>query len=342
MPYDLSRVMEPELARELRGRSPAHTSGKGIPSPPVAGGGLPCASNNASREEESKMKSYEEFKEMLRDELPLNRKERFYTGTVLPALLFNNGLSNFFRFLRGIPGLPETINEKDTRNDFLFYTEYNLKESAGPKSAGAKIETQTRDTPDVLIEILSPKPRVFIIIEAKMFENLTQDRFTLQMKAQRRAVIEPLKATFGVGEEQIFHLALVPRELGFQTTPDYQVINWEIFLDNKAFASDNHFFNYLCYALENMKRLQADPPFISSTVQFYLSGIQLVEDHKKYATLWIGRKGGVEAIRQDIKSGKWRRFEYSCNPENPSDGKRGQWIPVEDFIQLVKAHDEQG
>ena len=37
-------------------------------------------------------------------ELPLNRKERFYTGTVLPALLFHNGLNNFYTFLQTIKG----------------------------------------------------------------------------------------------------------------------------------------------------------------------------------------------------------------------------------------------
>ncbi len=67
-------------------------------------------------------------------ELPINRKERFYTGTVLPSLLFHNGRSNFFRFLKEIKGFPSDVNEKNTQDNFLFYTEYNLKESAGRKS----------------------------------------------------------------------------------------------------------------------------------------------------------------------------------------------------------------
>jgi len=285
------------------------------------------------------MKSYEEFEKILQKELPMNRKERFYTGTVLPALLFNNGLSNFFRFLSGIPGLPESVNEKATGNDFLFYTEYNLKESGGSKSAGAKIAAPTRDTPDVLIEILSP--RVFIIIEAKMFENLTQDKFNLQMKAQRKAVIEPLMAAFHVGEEQIFHLALLPRKLGFQSNPDYHIMHWETFLDDPGLATKNCcFINYLRYALENMDTLQGNAAFRASTVTSHRLGAQIIEDYKNNATFWIGRKGGAEAIRKDIKSGKWRRFEYSCNSESPAEGKRGQWIPVKEFIQLVEAHDE--
>src|SRR4030042_3802903 len=111
-------------------------------------------------------------------ELPLNRKEKFYTGTVLPALLFHNGLSNFFHFLRKINNFPDKVNERITRDNFLFYKEYNLKQSAGnKKNVGRKIPTETNETPDVIIEILKPEregKRVFVIIEAKMFRNIYQ------------------------------------------------------------------------------------------------------------------------------------------------------------------------
>lgn len=42
---------------------------------------------------------YEKLEEVLAIELPINRKEKFYTATILPALLFHNGLSNLFTFL---------------------------------------------------------------------------------------------------------------------------------------------------------------------------------------------------------------------------------------------------
>ena len=48
----------------------------------------------------------EKLKQKLQTGLPINRKERFYTGTVLPSILFHNGLSNLFRFLREIEGSP--------------------------------------------------------------------------------------------------------------------------------------------------------------------------------------------------------------------------------------------
>jgi len=92
---------------------------------------------------------YRSFSELIESELPLNRKERFYTGTVFPSLLFHNGLSNFYSFLSLIEGFPEEINEQSTGDNFLYYSEYNLKESAGDRSSGRHIVTRTNDTPDI-------------------------------------------------------------------------------------------------------------------------------------------------------------------------------------------------
>jgi hypothetical protein len=88
---------------------------------------------------------YAMFKDvlMLNRELPLNRKERFYTATVLPSLLFAKGLSNFYLFLKQIKTFPPSINEKSTGDNFLFYTKYNLKQLGGKKSVGAEISTST-------------------------------------------------------------------------------------------------------------------------------------------------------------------------------------------------------
>ncbi len=99
---------------------------------------------------------YLHFRKILASELPLNRKERFYTATVLPSLLLHDGISNFYRFLRQIRNFSADINEENAGDSFLFYTEYNLKESAGKKSVGAEISVSSGDTPDVIIEVLKP------------------------------------------------------------------------------------------------------------------------------------------------------------------------------------------
>ncbi len=193
------------------------------------------------------------MKETLRTELPLNRKEKFYTGTILPALLLHNGFSNLYQFLHAIPGFPAQINEQNTKDNLLLYTEYNLKESAGKKNVGIEIETDRRDTPDAIIEIITPL-KVFVVIEAKMFANPTLSDFNSQMQDQKKTVVDTLEKAYQ--PHDIFHVALLPRQLGFSDTANYNVINWQFFLNNPELdLQDNYFFPYLQFALENYDKL---------------------------------------------------------------------------------------
>lgn len=276
---------------------------------------------------------YDRLKEILKSELPINRKERFYTGTVLPSLLFHNGLSNLYRFLREIPGFPDEVNEQNTKDDFLFYTEYNLKESGGKKSVGTEIFTATRDTPDVIIQILKPLT-VFVIIEAKMFVKLTQNHFSRQMRAQKEAVIDILKQSYQ--GSRVFHVALVPSQLGFAGTPDYEVLNWQFFIDNKELnVYDNYFFPYLKFALENYDGLVSEKYGKALTVRDELRGTEIYQDGKTRKTLWVGRNGGRSAIKEDVRKHVWQNKLYGTNTEKPKDGREGNWLSSAEFAEIV-------
>jgi hypothetical protein len=278
---------------------------------------------------------YNQFKEWLKSELPLNRKERFYTGTVLPSILFHNGLSNFYRFLKEIEGLPTSVDQEKTNDNFLFYTEYNLKESGGKKSVGAEIYTATRETPDVIIEILEPE-RVFIVIEAKMFANLTQADFNNQMAAQKSSVIDKLKDQYGLDNDRIFHVALTPEKLEFETTLDYQVINWEFFFDTKEIdLQGNYFANFLRFALDNYRDLVSDQPWTASTVEKQMTGFEVYRDGIDQGKLWVGRKGGKRTIQEDVKRGIWKDKWYATNTQKPLDGQKGNWISSQEFAAIV-------
>lgn len=227
-------------------------------------------------------------------ELPLNRKEKFYTGTILPALLFHNGLNNFYTFLRAIKGFPPEINEAETKDNFLFYTEYNLKQSAGKKkNVGRIIPTETNETPDAIIEILKPK-KVFIVIESKMFHNVSQTSLSSQISKQIKAVIEPLKQSFKLKDDQVFHVALVPRMSQCKDGKCFQVINWEFFIDNgklnfddsgKLNLQDKYFYNYLKFALDEYRDLVAKR---DGTVN---GGLEIFGIHKALAEKIIEMSG---------------------------------------------------
>lgn len=281
--------------------------------------------------------NYDDFCKIFEEELPLNRKERFYTGTILPALLFHNGLNNFYTFLRTIKEFPDDINEAKTKDNFLFYTEYNLKQSAGKKkNVGRIIPTETNETPDVAIEILKPK-KIFIIIEAKMFHNVSQSSLSSQMSKQRKAVIEPLRKAFQLEESKVFHVALAPRMSKLKDGQYFQVINWEFFIDNEKLNLKNSYFcDYLRFALDNYESLVAtEPPYRKER------GQQIYEDGKNSGNLWVGRKGGIKTIKEDIKANKWKTRKYFINPDKPPPGGRKQnWISSKTFTDLVDGNGE--
>ena len=279
---------------------------------------------------------YDEFCNFSEDELPFNRKERFYTGTVLPALLFHNGLNNFYTILREIKDFPVDVNESTTGDNFLFYTEYNLKESAGDRSVGRKMHVLTNDTPDVIIEILKPV-RVFIIIEAKMFEKTNQHRIDGQIDRQRRYVAEPLRKAFQLDESQIFHIALVPEALRIKSGKSYQVINWEFFIGNNSMDVTNiPFYNYLQFALDNYDKLvsKSTGGGVPNTVEFYMKGPALYDLYKENPDLWVGRMGGAKKIQEDFQSNNWRKHMYCVNSVKPLKGRPGNWIPLIKFRDL--------
>lgn len=267
-------------------------------------------------------------------ELPLNRKEKFYTGTILPALLFHNGLNNFYNFLQKIDDFPHEVNEARTKDNFLFYTEYNLKQSADrKKNVGRIIPTETNETPDAIIEILKPK-KVFIVIEAKMFHNVSQTGLSSQISKQRKRVIEPLKKAFNLKENQVFHIALVPKESKLKSGKYYQVINWEVFIDNGEFdLKNNYFYNHLKFALDNYKELVSTgsppPPYHRK------KGQQIYEDGKNNVNYWVGRQGGKKRIIEDIKFNEWETYEYYVNQDKPPTGRKGNWITSKEFAELV-------
>jgi hypothetical protein len=276
---------------------------------------------------------YNRLEQIFKSELPINRKERFYTGTVLPALLFHCGLSNFYSFLREIPGFPSEVEEKKTQDEFLLYTEYNLKESAVNNSVGTEIYTDTRDTPDLIIEILKPV-KMFIVIEAKMFASPSQSDFEGQMKAQKKAVIDVLKKKYS--ESKIFHVALVPKGLGLKSTSDFDVLNWEYFIDKQDLnVRDNYFYPYLKFALMNYEMLRSKKWATASTILEKITGNRIYKDSKAGKVFWVGRSGGIKAVEEDVKKGVWKRKLYGTNTVKPKDGRAGNWLTSTTFVQII-------
>ena len=72
--------------------------------------------------------------EMLKTRLPLNRKEAFFTATVLPAIVCYNHFAHFSEFLK-LLGLDDvTVDACRETANILFFTEYSINEANAPKA----------------------------------------------------------------------------------------------------------------------------------------------------------------------------------------------------------------
>lgn len=73
--------------------------------------------------------------ELLDRPLPLNRKERFYTGTVLPAIMCADNFAHLGRVSELLPTGPLEVRADPDDCTVVFFTEYSLTESLVGQSA---------------------------------------------------------------------------------------------------------------------------------------------------------------------------------------------------------------
>src|SRR5437868_2625512 len=100
------------------------------------------------------------FLELMSSGLPLNRKERFYTGTVLPMIICRNTFRDFGRFCSLLPGCPPLDIDGDPRGYVQFFSEYNLVDSL-VQSARVRFPNAPtgRQAPDI-VALVDGKRRV--------------------------------------------------------------------------------------------------------------------------------------------------------------------------------------
>lgn len=275
---------------------------------------------------------------------PLNRKERFYTGTVLPAIICGESFKHLNRFFRLIPGFEGEIEiHPDPENcNIVFQTEYSFKESVYGehflKMFSEKHET--KDTPDLVILITGPEKYLFVC-EAKMFSSITSGDLNVQMKNQEW-FIETMKEKLDIPEENCFHFALVPQGLiPEKIRISKPVVYWEELLN--AFSDiqkSSYFFNTLKIASEKYDLLKSNSGNQGLTygknMDFRLSGESILELHKSGKKFWVGRNLGLTGgkFRLDVESGGWKHFEYEINLEAEEAPNRN-WFSSGDFYKAV-------
>ena len=281
--------------------------------------------------------------DLLDKTLPLNRKERYYTGTVLPALLCADSMKYLARLggpdLLNLEGLQVRADPDDC--NVLFFTEYSLIESAIGAAADRfpGMAGLAKDTPDVVILITEPVP-VLIALEAKMYDRPSRPDLVKQLTAQKFQLTQlcgHLALQLKVEQVALAHWALLPAKLA-DSMPDLgtPIVTWEQIRDAYADVDQRYFHSVLSSALERYDQL------VSKWVGYQqgdLAGAKLVERALAADTTWpyMGAQGGLagQRVAGAIAQGTWATTVYQCRHDPLPD--KTNWFTVAAFIEVLRS-----
>ena len=273
------------------------------------------------------------------ERLPINRKERYYTGTVLPMIVASDGFKHFGRFL-DLCGVSEVAVEADpVSSNIQFFTEYGFKESLVDGAENRFSDPGGRDTPDLVVYVES-QPSLLLGVEAKVFHrpSIAGVREQLQKQAQLLSVMAD-----GVGTRPSVHqVALLPAGLRMpERIDETPVLTWERVADTFRDIAPPYWIGVLDEALRRYDRLASQPgsgDTYRQNCDDVIIGQEIYARHRQGDTTytWMGRNRGLYGpeIQGDLRTGKWRTREYEVRYD-PLESNRN-WFPIVDFIRLVE------
>ncbi len=280
------------------------------------------------------------LQDLMNTGLPLNRKERFYTGTVFPMLVCRDGFRYFDRFTALIEGyIPQPLDVNPASANLQFFTEYSFAESSFGDIAKRFINSPTkRDTPDIIILIHGTRTTL-IAVEAKMFLAPSPVKLSRQMTDQK-LLLHYLKEALSIDE--LYHVALVPDQWrSLLGNFDFPIITWYDFYNQfAAVIPDDYFLDMLRIALDKYDDLVSQPVASGGkNNELKMTGLSIYEEYKaEILTMNImGRGGGLNGklVVQDLESGTWQKRIYETS--SASDFPNGNWFNIEDFIARIDA-----
>jgi hypothetical protein len=278
-------------------------------------------------------------KEMMETGLPLNRKERFFTGTVFPMIVCKNNFENF-RSLLSLLDIPEEVpvNAGPDNTNIQFFTEYSLLESLvdAEKERFAGLP-EAKDTPDIVI-LLDGSEKYLIALEAKMYSVPAVDELNRQMDRQS-VILKFIENALGVSKT--FHYLLLPEKFAAKAGGlNYPVITWEDIMNAyEPVCARDYFYELLQVSLDKYDKLVSPGSAFGFNCEEKITGEQIYErfKHCDVFVVSMGREGGIRGnkLKDDISTGKWRTFKYETSSKKPED-INPNWFKVEDFVKMLE------
>jgi hypothetical protein len=275
--------------------------------------------------------------------LPLNRKEVYFTATVLPGIICADNFIHFGKFLDllGIKGLGAIDATK-----IQFFTEYSFASTIDDEDSHLADFEGKHQQPDLLI-LIGGAPTTLIVVEAKMYSPVGKQSLVAQMESQERELWYWINAK--KPESRVVHAALLPQQMmpGIDNLGDCKfphadrtrpVITWENIAEEfKNVSSGAYFVGVLNTALDKYPALVNQGWETEQYSDAKLPGVEIVAGYLRHNGKYhmMGRVGGIRGpkLRGDINTQRWWTYEYEVNV---SPQQRPHWFPISEFVKLVQ------
>lgn len=297
-----------------------------------------AAPATSARQQSSK----DEFADTLGRLLPMNRKERFFTGSVLPALLSHDNLANLGVFT-DLCGLHVGPFEGARASEIQIWSEYGFAESVFKPEDRARFDgfDTAKDTPDVVIV----GPDWLLAVEAKMYDWPDVAALRTQLDRQE-SLVDYWTAALSLDPSRVKHVALLPAGYVTEAKPniDQDVVSWEAVAEEYRKVGPNYWLDVLDVALEQwddlVSKKRERPMVFGGNSDAKVAGGEIIEAFQagECEYTYMGRSGGIggAALAEDLATGRWSRTRYEVRYDAIN---APNWFRVEDFVALVNSTD---
>ena len=278
--------------------------------------------------------------------LPINRRDRFWSATVLPGVIGGDDLAGLPRLL-ALAG-PEVQTGPPGDRGALLLTEYGVAGRDGRVSQRLPEVPWEGPVPPVLVLVQRPAP-VLLALEPSLFARPSAAQLALRVW-RRAKVLEPLAAR--LSEDLGARVAVEVRlllpahvadglELVEHVAPP---LTWEQLLAAYADGGETYWSQMLAAGLAEARTAHAaidadpeDPSLRGPEDGHVLTGEQIVEGARAHSMPWhwMARAHGLSGapLASDLESGMWTSIEYQVAVESPDADESGaMWFRIEDFL----------
>ena len=281
--------------------------------------------------------------ELFDKRLPINRKERYYTGTVLPLIVASDGFKRLGRFLE-LCGVPSEMSRQvalDAEStNIQFFTEYGFKESLYDGAQCRFDDPGSNEAPDLVVYVESDRP-LLLGVEAKVFLRPSADEVCEQLRGQK-ALLEIMAQ--GTGTNPCVHqIALLPSALDIKPEElrGVPVLTWQEIASTFRDDAPPYWIGDLDEALCRYEELKSKDDTYRKNCDDVITGQEIYKRYKSRDNTYtsMGRFGGLggENVEDDLRTGEWRKQEYEVRYEGIPNRN---WFAIADFIEKIESRKE--